>query len=287
MNDKSSFLFILFIIILINTGGFILNYFEYGTYFIVLGFRFHLSLLVPFLLLLRSENFFLIKEKLLNPGFKGKLIPLLWILTPLIAVSILLFTGSLIIEGDPEYFYEFGLSSILDYPVYLLWNFPQLILFYLFLSLALNGRKYKFISALFLIFFLFAFEFINPGTKSGPVIDYNSLAALLISAAICSALLTFYENIYLFSVSVFSVFWIYFLAFGSNSPLIINLLYAAKYKSWEGFFIADKEIADYLIYFYLLLIFIIICAVLPFRGNRKPKIAADKTANIPQITSIG
>ena len=63
--------------------------------------------------------------------------------------------------GDPEYFYEFGISSIADYPIYLIWNFPQIILLYFFLVKVSFLSKFRFITVAVVIFFLFAFEFVS------------------------------------------------------------------------------------------------------------------------------
>ncbi len=286
MNYKSSLLFILFSIILINAGGFLLRYFEYSTYFIFLGFRFHISLFLPLILILRNEQRFLIKQTFINPEYRGKFIPLIWIVIPFIVICILPFMTDLIKEGDPEYFYEFGLSSLFDFPIYLVWNFPQLVFFYLFLNLASSGRKNKFLFTLFITFFLFAFEFLPVKLTADPELDYSGLAALFLSAFISSILITLYENVYWYSVSIFTIFWAYFLAFGSKSPLIINILFAAKYRTWEGFLVTGKEIAPYLILFYLLLVIIAIFITLPLRRNRQSKLNFSETKNISQIPGI-
>jgi hypothetical protein len=235
---------------------------------------------------LRNEQRSVIKQVLLKPEYKGKFIPLLWIIIPLIAIGALFFLTNIFKKGDPEHFFEFGLSSIFDFPIYLFWNFPQLFLFYLFLTSASYGRKNKFLISFLLSFFLFVFEFVPIKTTAGPVIDYSGLSALLLSALISSMLITLYENIYWFSVSVFTIFWIYFLAFGSKSPLIINILYAVKYRTWEGFFIPLKELFPYMILFYLFLVIMVLVITLPFRRSRQSKLNFSETKNISQIPGI-
>jgi uncharacterized membrane protein len=86
---------------------------------------------------------------------------------------------------------------------------------------------------------------------------------------------------------VFTILWVYFLAFGTKSALIVNILFASRYKSWEGFFISGKEITPYLLLFYLLLIIIIIFIALPLRRSSKSKLHFSEAKNISQIPGIG
>ena len=287
MSYKPSFSLILFIIILVNALGYFLRYFEYNTYFILLGFRFHIALFLPLILILRKGQRIIFKQTFLEPRYKGKFLPLLWILIPLLVISVSPFLAEIIKEGDPEHFYEFGLSSLFDYPIYLLWNFPQVALFYLFLVSASSGKKNIIIIMLSLIFFLFVFEFIPLKFNAEPVLNYSGLCALFLTAFICSILIKFFENIYWFSISVFTILWIYFLAFGTKSALIVNILFASRYKSWEGFLISDKEITPYLLLFYLMLIIIMIFIALPLRRSSKSKLHFSEAKNISQIPGIG
>ncbi len=287
MSYKSSSILILFIIILVNALGYFLRYFEYNTYFILLGFRFHIAIFLPLILILRKEQLIIFKRTFLEPRYKGKFLPLLWILIPLLIISVSPFLTRIIKEWDPEHFYEFGLSSLFDYPIYLIWNFPQLAFFYLFLVSATSGKKNIFLIMLSLIFFLFVFEFIPLNFSAEPGLNYFGLCALFLTGFICAILIKFFENIYWFSISVFTVLWIYFLAFGTKSALIVNILFASRYKSWEGFLISGKEISPYLLLFYLLLIIIIIFIALPLRRSSKSKLHFSEAKNISQISGVG
>ena len=287
MYNKLSFKLILFIIISVNALGYFLRYFEFDTYFILLGFRFHISLFLPLIFILKKELRTKIKKIFSDPGYKGKFLPLLWILIPILVISASPFITNIIKEGDPEYFYEFGLSSLFDYPVYLLWNFPQMALFCLFLVSACSGRKNKFLLSFSLTFSLFLFEFLPLRLNAGPLLNYSDLSALFLSAIISSILCSFFENIYWFSISVFSLLWSFFLAFGTKAAPIINIFFASRYKSWEGFLACDKDIKNYLIIIYLLLPVFFLLIALPFRRNIQSELKLSETENISQIPGMG
>jgi hypothetical protein len=287
VNYKSSFSLILFIIIFVNALGYFLRYFGYNTYFILIGFRFHIAFFLPFILILRKEGRIIFRQTFLEPRYKGKFLPLIWILIPLLVISVSPFLTEIIKQGDPEHFYEFGLSSLFDYPIYLIWNFPQLALFYLFLASAASGRKNKFSFIFPISFFLFVFEFLPVKFNAELELNYSGLGALFLTAFICAILIKFFENIYWFSISVFTILWIYFLAFGTKSALIVNILFASRYKSWEGFLIGDKGITSYLLLFYLMMIIIILFIALPLRRSSKSKLHFSEAKNISQIPGIG
>jgi len=119
-------------VIVVNAVGYTLKYLELDTFIILLGFRFHLSAVLPLLAVMKLEHLNLVKESLLHPQFKN----LFKLSGIILLVTILFFSVLYIIRkidiGDPEYFYEFGLSSIADFPIYLIWNSFQLIFLYHF-----------------------------------------------------------------------------------------------------------------------------------------------------------
>ena len=168
----------------------------------------------------------------------------------LVIIYLSLYISGNLSIGDPDYFYEFGLSSIVDYPVYILWNIPQLFMFFLFLNSV--KRKYQFVKILLLVVSVFAFEFIPIQER----VNYIALAGLLLSSLIVALLTTNFRNIYLFALSVFSIFWVSVLSFGSSSRELINIIFAARYDAWEGFFEINKRLADYIIPAYLGIVFL-------------------------------
>lgn len=235
---------IIFALILVNAAGLTLRYFNFDTYFIFLGFRFHISCVIPFLFLLRFEILDDVKNYFRHPGYKFYYTPLLKIILPLIFLTAILYILKLIRFCDPEYFYEFGLSSIVDYPLYLIWNTPELILLFLFLSASVSRKSNRFLIVTVLLILLYTFEMIPIGQYHFYFSDYLSFIILIL---IGSVLFENYNNIILFPVLLFTVLWSVLLFFGSASSGLINILFAARYSGWEGFFEASGNFEPFLI----------------------------------------
>lgn len=253
MISKSSSARLLLSLFLVNALGFALKYFKLDTYFILLGFRFHLSAFVPFLVLIKRNHFLLIKDSFTKPRFAkiGKII-LIFISINLLFISILYFLHLLKI-GDPEYFFEFGISSIFDYPVYLIWNSSQLALLYLYLLIVQASYKDNFILVFVTCLILYLYELIP---LNNLIFDYSIISSFVLLCAIVVLVMKFFSNIYLFIILIFSSIWINILAFGSTSKVLTNLFLASTYDSWEGFFAIDKSILDFVIPSNLLLLLI-------------------------------
>jgi hypothetical protein len=252
-------------VFLVNAIGFALKYFELDTFIILLGFRFHLSAIFPLLIVINATHLSLIKDSFLHPPFVkvGRVI-LTFFFTSLLFLLVLYLTKKIEI-GDPEYFYEFGLSSIVDYPIYLVWNSINLICLFFFFLLINKSFKNSFLVILALAILIFAYEFI-PLRKM--IFDYESIAAFVILSFVLSITIRFFNNIYLFVVLIFSIIWFSLLAFGTTSSLLVNLFFAARYSGWEGFFIADKNFSGFLIPVTYLLILLSLITLSLFRKRK-------------------
>lgn len=265
MEHKVSPTRIILTILLVNAIGFALKYFELDTFVLILGFRFHLSAVLPFLAVINKEYISLIKPAFLEPKFTkvGKVIFTILFVT--ITFLVVLFLTKKIEIGDPEYFYEFGLSSLVDFPIYLVWNSFQLILLYLFFLIIQKSIKYNFLIFLLVSILILAYEFI-PLKKI--ILDYTSITALVLMCLIIALIFKFFNNIYLIVIIVFSIIWFSILTFGSSSSTLINIFFAAKYDSWEGFVAAEKTISQNAIPVYYLLILLSLF-ILSFIGRGK------------------
>lgn len=253
MNLKLSFSRLAAAVLIVDAVGFVLKYFGLDTYLILFGFRFHLALVLPFIIVLKKEQLSNLKQSFTNPEYKkfGSVFLLFFTINVLI-ISVLLLLGKIEV-GDPEYFYEFGISSIVDYPVYLIWNAFQLIILFSFLkSVSLSFQKNYFV-LVFTVILIFIYEFILLQNFS---IDYSAAASFIIMSFIVSLVVISFNNIYLFVFIIFSLLWINILAFGSSSQVLINLLFAANYDLWEGFFTVEKIFSKFIIPFNLFLFLI-------------------------------
>ena len=260
MQTKINILSIILIVIFVNATGLLLKYFKLDEYIIFAGFRFHLSLVIPFIFVIRKKHYSFLKELFLKPSYKRYIPILIWVLIPAVIVIPAIFILKKAVIADPYRFYELGLSSIIDYPIYLVWNFPQLFLFAAFLFLANKERKFKLLFSSILIILLFIYEFITLQNKT--LINVNNIfynyVPLIFSAIMIGMILKYFSNIYVFCITIFSTLWIYFLCFGSNSKVIVNLLFAANYDGWGGFFTPVKVISPFLFSGYMFLSIILV-----------------------------
>lgn len=260
---------IILVLFVVNLSGAALRYFNFDTFFFLLGFRFHISFLLPFILLFNKEQIPLITELFRNPVYKKNFIFIFWLIFPLLIISIVYYFFFNLDINDPDYFYEFGLSSIVDYPVYLIWNLPQLFMLIIILTLFSEKRNKIFIVFL-IIFSLFLFEFIPFKEKelSLSEINFINITAFIFAGLILSVLINYYRNIYWNAVFLFTFFWIYLLLFGSDSAVLVKLLFASQYENWGGFLSADEIISKYLLAVPGCLTFIVVLFSLFFRKEK-------------------
>jgi hypothetical protein len=251
-------------IFLVNGIGFTLRYFGYDTYAVIAGFRLHLSFCLPLLILYPAGLLNKAKELLIRPVYKKNFIVVTWIIIIPAIIMAVLYLLEKIELADPDYFYEFGLSSIFDFPVYLIWNFPQFVLLFLFLKLSTEKKKNNFFPVLALIILLFMYEFI-PITFKFEEPDLITAGNFVLTAFCAAFLFHFYNNLYWFTIVIFSAFWFNLLAFGSETESMINMLFAAQYQQWEGFFTISKDYKPWLLGTQLLLMLIILSVSLPSR----------------------
>ncbi|MGB8318346.1 MAG: hypothetical protein WCE54_09495 [Ignavibacteriaceae bacterium] len=254
-------------IIIINAIGILLRYAGLDTYFIIIGFRFQLSLFLPALFISAIYSKDVIVSIFRNPSYKGYLLFIFLLTIPLLILFAILFFLRKIELGDPGYLYEFGISSIIDFPVYLAWNSIQLILFFLFF-IYLTSKARLSLSIIFLIFvLLFVYELIPLKHES---FDYINPVSLIFLGLITGFIVKYYQNIYWLVVFSFSLLWLDFLLFGSNSEMAVNLLFASQYNSWEGFFSVDKGLKAFILPAHLLLVNIfIINNIFKYKSNNK------------------
>jgi hypothetical protein len=185
-----------------------------------------------------------VKKIFVNPDYNKTFQPLGWIFLPLILLLGSLFLFKQIEIGDPDYFYEFGLSSIIDYPIYFIWNLPHLLMFVLFLIFLQPAVKYNFLYSFLITFACFIFAFVS-FDKIKP--DYLDISALVLILASALLIVKYFQNIYWLSIILFTIIWCNILAFGSTSQMLIHMLFASKYQSWDGFFEVSKNIRQYLL----------------------------------------
>lgn len=268
MKYKVNAIRIILAVIFVNAVGFALKYFELNTFLILLGFRFHLSAVLPLLVVMKLEHLELVKESLLHPQYKNlfRLLSIILVMT-ILSFTALYITGKLEI-GDPEYFYEFGLSSIADFPVYLIWNSFQLFFLYQFLVIINKNFVSGFIPTFLVALSIFIYEFI-PLNKF--IFDFEGISSFVLLALTAAVVIKYFKNVYLFVILFFSIKWSSILAFGTSSSILVNIFLAARYDQWEGFFTIDKDISHFAQPVYFLLVLIVMSIIALMTGRKAIK----------------
>ena len=255
-------------LIIVNAAGILLRYLDLGTYFIFLGFRLHLSSLIPFLILLNEESLNKFYGSFRSSVFRKKILPALLIVLSLLIVMAVLFLLNEVKTADPDYFYEFGLSSIFDYPLYLLWNFPQLCLLFYTLLVFSGMTRFPFTNVFTGLVLLFGYELI----PFDSAFSSSDVISLFLLSLIVSFFVTKLQNIYWFAVVLFSSIWSIILLFGTRSGTIINIFFAKEYSEWDGFFKASKGVSFYVFpVFFLILLMLIVFYYYYFRREAQKK----------------
>lgn len=254
-------------VILVNITGFLLKYNALDRYIIAGGFRFHLSLMLPFfIILLNNDNRKILKEYLADIKDRKYLLSISFVVIPAAILFLVLFILRSSDIADPDYFYELGLTSVIDFPVYFFWNLPQLLMLVLFLFISSRKLKYKMPVNFILLITLFIYEFIPLNKGSFTFIEPSILLLAALGFTIFQLRV---KNIYLFALVIFSSLWIDVLMFGSNSSVLVKMLLAKTYNEWGGFFEVNKNYYAYIMigHFSIALIYIVISLMF----NSKPK----------------
>jgi len=244
--------------------NFALRYFELPNYFFVAGFRFYgiIFLVGIFIFFYHGiENLKVSFHSMSLSKVYKFLFPIL--LPPLLIIGTLFFLKKIEL-GDPDYFYELGLSSIVDFPIYAIWNFPQFFILFHLLATIESSFKLKVVPNLLMLVCLFSAELFIPPKFS---FDSSSIISFAIFCVAAALFLNKRENVLAFTFYFFSSIWLALLLFGTKSETLLQLFLAKTYTSWDGFFEIDKKLTLFIFPVYSLLTFL----PLLFLKKEKPK----------------
>lgn len=224
-----------------NAAGYLLKYFSLDDYLILLGFRIKLNIILPCLFFINYDILNELKETLVS-SFRNKLLLQLFVFSvPFILFLTVFYLSGKADLGDPEYFYELGLSSIFDFPIYLIWNLPQIICLVILIKYIAEKLDSK-TAAFFVLLLLFGYHLIP---VKGDVFNPVSFAGFILGAAAGALAIINFKNPLSASIAVFFLFWSYFLFWGTGSTEAIHLLLAKRYDMWEGLLWMDEKIIPY------------------------------------------
>ncbi len=240
-----------FLLLIVLTGiNLVLRYFALPNYFFILGFRFY-GIILPIGIFLyfylKWEPF---KQSLYFFSFKKFYRYIFFILIPPVIIIGGLFLLNKIELGDPDFFYELGLSSLVDFPIYFIWNLPQFFILYTLLQTVESSFRLKILPNFILLFFFFLPEF--PSVPKITVDVFSAISFSLFLFAV-SLLINKKKNSLTFSFYIFTTLWMVLLLFGSTSELLLQTFLAKTYTVWDGFFEINKKFSSYIVPIYFTL----------------------------------
>jgi len=236
--------YILFLLFLVSTLGigYLLKIVEYENIFGLIGFRFYLPLVIPIVLMFSLGDIKIFEKIIKQFRFQG-----FWIILVILFIFLAAGSSFYFIEEikfkEPDFFYELGLSSLIDYPMYLVWNSP--LLFFVFVIYKYIKVTLKF-GIIYLLLLLFAIITIELFSFSFAEISIPTIVLLI--AFLFLQILVFYriENPLTFIFLMFTTIWITVLLFGSSNPIIVKMVLARNFDNWDGFLKLKKGIWEYL-----------------------------------------
>ena len=255
----------LLLLLLLSGSNFALRYFDLPNYFFLIGFRFYGIIFISGIFLLLFHEVGTLKNYLLPFSFVKFYKYLFLVAIPAIVIVGVLFILRKIDLGDPDYFYELGLTSIVDYPLYLIWNFPQFLILYALLQMVELSFKMKIIPNFILLFFFFSAEFF-----ALPKINFDIFPVISYLVVLLAITLFIYKkptNVLAFSFYFFTIIWLGLLLFGSHSQTLLQIFLAKTYTGWDGFFEINKKMLPFVFPVYFLLSGLLVL----FFKKEKPK----------------
>lgn len=243
----------LLLIVLLSGVNILLRFFNLPNYFFFIGFRFYGITLLAMIFLYFYGGSEVWKESLLSFSFKKFLRYIIFLLIPPAIIIGGLFLLNKIELGDPDFFYELGLSSIVDFPIYFIWNLPQFFILYTFLQSIEASFRLKIVPNFIILFFFFLPEFL-----SFPKISFNIFSIINFAVVLLTLTLFTYKkkNPLTFSFYIFTSVWLGLLLFGGSSETMLQTFLAKTYTAWDGFFEIDKKFVQYVLPAYFLISFI-------------------------------
>lgn len=163
-----------------------------------------------------------------------------FVISGLTLVSIL-FLNTKFKFKKPDFWVEFGLSTLTDIPIYYLWNLPLLLSAIIVITLLLDDFKFLKVLGISLLLSL-SFVLVMPIT-SFQKLDLRIFSFIPLIFGMIFYNLTIHKTFHSFWISVFSILisiYSYVLVFGSSNSIVIKTFFARMYSNWSGLFVFKK-----------------------------------------------
>ncbi|NPV12026.1 MAG: hypothetical protein HPY57_09575 [Ignavibacteria bacterium] len=241
---KKKIVTLIFLILSYNIVFLLQDLFDSELQIYLLGFRFNLFFLVNCIVIYFHRTRLIELKKYFNQIGRLKA----WFISFVIPVFISALTLILIYAlgysfkfKKPEFLIEFGVSSLVDLPIYYIWNLPLLLSSLFVITLILEDFKFL---KVFGVCLLLSLSFISAKpvftlSKFNP--EYFSFLALVFAVLFYNlTIFKIYNSIWLTIFSVLISIYSFVLVFGSNNTFLIKTFFARMYSSWNGLFVFKK-----------------------------------------------
>jgi len=244
----------LFLSTIISAGAAVgLQFAGLSPFIIILGFRFHICLVIPGLVFMPDA---------LDTAFRSA--HYLWRRHIGLFILLLITAGipfALLVPGIASFqkndnFFELGVSSVIDFPLYFIWNLPQFIMLYYVLK-KVTQLKASFVYVLLFLLIISAPAFI-PSTTA---VQVYSIAAAVLVIVMAAMLIYKSANWLEFSLLLFFVIWSAILIYGTQSEMLVKLFLGKNYEYWDGFIEVKGVQAEMLRAAYLVLPFFVVLLI--------------------------
>lgn len=230
--------------------NFALRFFNLPNYFFFIGFRLYGIILLAgiFLYFLGGKELWM--QSILSFSVKKFCRYIFFVFIPPLIIIGSLFILNKIELGDPDYFYELGLSSIVDFPIYFIWNLPQFFILFTLMQTVESSFRLKILPNFILLMFFF-----SPELLTFPKISFNVFSIISFDLVLLTLTLFIHKkkNPLTFSFYIFTTVWMALLLFGTTSEPLLQTFLAKTYTTWDGFFEINKKFALYILPSYFLL----------------------------------
>lgn len=241
---------LVFLILLFNSIFYLQSLLKSELQFYLLGFRLNLFMVINFLLIyFNREKLSLIIPFLKYPGkvrdyFTTFLFPVMSVGITLLIINQI----GVLKYKKPDFLIEFGLTSLIDIPIYYFWNLPFLISSIALIILLIERFSFLRVT-IFSILTSMAFIFSDGERFLNKFVLVELYFWLLIFALIFynMSVLKIYKSIWISVFSIIISIYSYVLVFGSKNSFVIRTFFARTYSEWDGIFTIKKinsEIID-------------------------------------------
>ncbi len=244
----------LFVSAIISAGAAIgLQFAGLSPFLILLGFRFHICVVIPGLFFLSDAV-----EIAFRPAQYswGRHIGLFILLLISAGIPFALLAPGIAVFQKNDNFFELGVSSVIDMPLYFIWNLPQLIMLYYVLKKT-TQLKASFIYILLFLIIIATPAFI-PLAAPAPVYSIAGVVLVILMAA----MLTYKAANWIeFSLLLFFVIWSAILIFGTQSEMLVKIFLGKNYENWDGFIAMKGFSTEIIRTAYLVILFLVVSVI--------------------------